>query len=121
MNLRSISATIPSTVTRIDPVASLVENPGSRTYNARRQRVLGGLSPDEAVRRRIQAVPKLASERYEPPPDTCIRSKALLVVEAAKEVSHTARRFLAQAGDGSPAGNELRCWRAAAAGWNTEP
>src|SRR3954452_1366414 len=34
MNLRSISATIPSTVTRIGPAASLVEKVGSRTVRA---------------------------------------------------------------------------------------
>ncbi len=33
----------------------------NRAYNARRQRVLGGISPDEAVRRRLEAAPKLAS------------------------------------------------------------
>ena len=60
----------------------------SRAYNARRQRVLGGLSPDEAVRQRIKANPKLASKGYEPPSDPCVLPKALLVVTAAKEVSH---------------------------------
>ena len=60
----------------------------NRAYNARRQRVLGGLSPDEAVRRRREAEPRLASRRYEPPPDPCVLPKALLIVEAAKDVSH---------------------------------
>ena len=60
----------------------------NRAYNARRQRVLGGVSPDEAVRRRMEAKPQLASARYEPPSDPCILPKALLVVAAAKEVSH---------------------------------
>ena len=60
----------------------------NRAYNARRQRVLGGLSPDEAVRRRMQTNPKLANKRYEPPSDPCVLPKALLVVAAAKEVSH---------------------------------
>src|SRR3954453_5973773 len=36
MNLRSISATMPSTVTRIGPAASFVENVGSRTVRASR-------------------------------------------------------------------------------------
>ena len=44
----------------------------NRAYNARRQRVLGGPSPDEAVRRRREANPTLASERYEPSSDPCI-------------------------------------------------
>ena len=60
----------------------------NRAYNARRQRVLGGVSPDAAVRRRMEAKPQLASERYEPPSDPCVLPKALLVVAAAKEVSH---------------------------------
>ena len=60
----------------------------NRAYNARQQRVLGGLSPDEAVRRRLEAEPRLASRRYEPPSDPCSLPKALLVVAAAKDVSH---------------------------------
>ena len=60
----------------------------NEAYNARRQRVLGGVSPHEAVRRRLEADPRLASTRYEPRSDPCIRPKALLVIEAAKEVSH---------------------------------
>jgi hypothetical protein len=50
--------------------------------------VLAGLSPDEAMRRRMEANPKLANRRYEPPSDPCVLPKALLVVAAAKEVSH---------------------------------
>jgi transposase InsO family protein len=60
----------------------------NRAYNARRQRVLGGFSPDETVRRRLEAYPDLANARYEPFSDPCIVPKALLIVEAAKEVSH---------------------------------
>jgi transposase InsO family protein len=60
----------------------------NRAYNARRQRVLGGISPDEAVRQRMKDNPKLASTRYQPPSDPCVLSKALLVVADAKEVSH---------------------------------
>ena len=59
----------------------------NRAYNARRQRVLGGISPDEAVRRRLEAEPKLASKFYEPPSDPCVLPKALPIVEVAKEVS----------------------------------
>ena len=33
----------------------------NRAYNARRRRVLGGLSPDEAARQRKKANPSLAS------------------------------------------------------------
>ena len=60
----------------------------NRAYNARRQRVLRGISPDEAVRQRMKANPMLASTHYQPPSDPCVLPKALLVVAAAKEVSH---------------------------------
>src|SRR5918997_4557217 len=60
----------------------------NRAYNARRQRVLGGLAPDEAVRQRMRANPTPASTHYAPPADPCALPKALLVVAAAKDVSH---------------------------------
>jgi transposase InsO family protein len=60
----------------------------NRAYNARRQRVLGGVSPGEAVRRRLEADPHLVGRHYEPPADPCTLPKALLVVAAAKDVSH---------------------------------
>jgi transposase InsO family protein len=60
----------------------------NRAYNARRQRVLKGVSPDEAVRQRMKADPKLVNRRSEPPSDPCVLPKALLVIQAAKEVSH---------------------------------
>jgi hypothetical protein len=63
----------------------------NHAYNARRQRVLGGVSPDEAVRRRLQSNPRLNSRRYEPPSDPCVLPKALTIVEAAKDVSHPTR------------------------------
>src|ERR671913_1812923 len=61
----------------------------NRAYNARRQRVLGGVSPDEAVRRRLESNPRLTSRRYEPPSDPCVLPKALMIVEAAKDVIQT--------------------------------
>jgi hypothetical protein len=57
----------------------------SRAYNVRRQRVLGGISPDKAVRQRMKANPKLANTRYEPPSDPCVLPKALLVIAATKK------------------------------------
>jgi transposase InsO family protein len=60
----------------------------NHAYNARRQRVLSGLSPDEAVRQHMKANPKLASKGYQPPSDPCVLPKALVVVAAAREVSH---------------------------------
>jgi transposase InsO family protein len=56
-------------------------------YNARRQRVLGGRSPEEVVRQRLAQEGHLANPGYHPPPDPCVLPKALLVVERAKDVS----------------------------------
>src|ERR671910_1571460 len=64
----------------------------NRAYNARRQRVLGGVSPDEAVRRRLESNPRLTSQRYEPPSHPCVLPKALTIVEAAKDVAHPDKR-----------------------------
>jgi transposase InsO family protein len=56
-------------------------------YNARRQRVLNGRSPEEVVRERLGRGTSLANPAYRPPPDPCVLPKALLVVERAKDVS----------------------------------
>src|SRR3954454_6621320 len=56
-------------------------------YNARRQRVLGGRSPEQVVRERLRDNESLANPGYRPPPDPCLLPKALLVVERAKDVS----------------------------------
>jgi transposase InsO family protein len=56
-------------------------------YNARRQRVLGGRSPDEVVREGLGRDRGLANPAYRPPPDPCILPKAMLVIERAKDVS----------------------------------
>jgi hypothetical protein len=39
----------------------------NQAYNRRRQRVLKGRTPDEVVRSRLAAEPKLANRRYKPP------------------------------------------------------
>jgi transposase InsO family protein len=57
-------------------------------YNARRQRVLDGRSPDEAVRERLVPGRGLANPGHHPPSDPCVVPKAMLVVERAKDVSH---------------------------------
>jgi transposase InsO family protein len=57
-------------------------------YNARRQRVLGGRSPEEVVRERLAPGKGLANPGHRPPADPCVLPKALLVVERAKDVSH---------------------------------
>jgi hypothetical protein len=59
----------------------------NQAYNRRRQRVLKGRSPDEVVRSRLAAKPKLANRRYKPP-DSDALPPALQVAAAAKEVSH---------------------------------
>jgi transposase InsO family protein len=59
----------------------------NRAYNARRQRVLDGGSPEQVVRARLRQDPSLANPGYHPPPDPCALPKALLVVERAKDVS----------------------------------
>jgi transposase InsO family protein len=59
----------------------------SSAYNARRQRVLGGRSPEQVVRERLARDQGLANPGYHPPPDPCVLPKALLVVERAKDVS----------------------------------
>jgi transposase InsO family protein len=56
-------------------------------YNLRRQRVLKGASPDQVVKRRLEAEPKLANPRYRPPRNPSVLPRAMQVVAAAKEVS----------------------------------
>jgi transposase InsO family protein len=56
-------------------------------YNARRQRVLGGRSPEEVVREGLARERSLANSAYRPPPDPCVLPKAMLVIERAKDVS----------------------------------
>jgi transposase InsO family protein len=56
-------------------------------YNARRQRVLGGRSPEEVVREGLARERSLANPAYRPPPDPCVLPKAMLVIERAKDVS----------------------------------
>jgi hypothetical protein len=56
-------------------------------YNARRQRVLGGTSPEEVVRERLAQDRSLANPDHRPPSDLCALPRALLVVERANEVS----------------------------------
>jgi transposase InsO family protein len=56
-------------------------------YNARRQRVLDGRSPDDVIHERLAQDRRLANPGYKPPADPCILPRALLVIQAAKEVS----------------------------------
>src|SRR5215207_269986 len=61
-------------------------------YNARRQRVLGGRSPEEVVREGLARDRSLANPGYRPPLDPCVLPKALLVIERAKDVSQPDRK-----------------------------
>ena len=56
-------------------------------YNARRQRVLGGRSPEAVVRERLGRDTSLANPAYRPPADPCVLPKAMLVIERTNEVS----------------------------------
>src|SRR5215217_3250613 len=56
-------------------------------YNARRQRVLDGRSPEQVVRERLQHAGSLTNPAHRPPADACVLPKAMLVIERAKDVS----------------------------------
>jgi transposase InsO family protein len=56
-------------------------------YNARRQRVLDGRSPEEVVRERLEHAVSLTNPDYRPPSDPCVMPKAMLVIDHAKDVS----------------------------------
>src|SRR4051794_30457459 len=60
----------------------------NRAYNARRQRVLKGRSPERVVHDRLGAVPPRANSSHDPPFDPCALPKALQVIARAKDVSH---------------------------------
>src|SRR5215210_7211108 len=60
-------------------------------YDARRQRVLGGRSPEEVARERLRRDTSLANPAYRPPADPCVLPEAMLVVERANEVSQPDR------------------------------
>ena len=60
----------------------------NQAYNARRQRVLDGQSPEQVARERRAQNPSLANPGYRPPADPCVLPKAMLVIERAKDVSH---------------------------------
>ena len=60
----------------------------NQAYNARRQRVLGGRSPETVVHERLGALPARTNPNHDPPFDPCILPKALQVITRAKDVSH---------------------------------
>ena len=56
-------------------------------YNARRQRVLNGRSPEMAVRERLELTKRLVNPCHRPSADPCVLPKAMLVIERAMDVS----------------------------------
>jgi transposase InsO family protein len=60
----------------------------NRAYNARRQRVLDGRSPERVVHERLERDVSLTNPGHHPPPDPCTLPRAMLVVQRAKDVSH---------------------------------
>jgi transposase InsO family protein len=60
----------------------------NQAYNARRQRVLKGRSPERVVHERLSAAPELVNPRSKPPNDPSVLPNALRVIARAKDVSH---------------------------------
>jgi transposase InsO family protein len=60
----------------------------NQAYNTRRQRVLGGRSPETVARERLNAVPARANPAHHPPLHPGILPRALHVIAHAKDVSH---------------------------------
>ena len=56
-------------------------------YNARRQRVLKGQTPDQVVAERLKARPELANPKPHGRAGPCDTTKARLIADRAKEVS----------------------------------
>ena len=59
----------------------------NQAYNARRQRVLGGRSPETVVRERLGATPARRNPLHDPPFAPSVLPKALQIIARAKEVS----------------------------------
>jgi transposase InsO family protein len=58
----------------------------NQAYNRRRQRVLGGASPEQMVQQRLALRPELVNPRFRPPNPNAL-PQALQVVAAASDVS----------------------------------
>jgi transposase InsO family protein len=63
----------------------------NQAYNARRQRVLKGRSPERVVHERLSAAPELVNPRHKPPNNPSVLPNALRVIARAKDVSHPDR------------------------------
>src|SRR5215218_3570749 len=76
-----------STVASHGDLETLLEG-FNQAYNARRQRVLRGQSPERVIHERLAAAPELVNPHYKPPNDPSVLPNALRVIARAKDVSH---------------------------------
>jgi transposase InsO family protein len=74
----------------------------NQAYNARRQRVLNGRSPERVVHERLSAAPELVNPRHKPPNNPSVLPNALKVVARAKDVSHPDSRLIDGCGGRRP-------------------
>src|SRR5687767_4249042 len=65
----------------------------NQAYNARRQRVLKGRSPERVVHERLSVAPELVNPRHKPPNDPSVLPNALKVAARAKDLSHPDTHF----------------------------
>jgi transposase InsO family protein len=86
-NGRIQSEVLGITVTSHGDLETLLEG-FNLAYNARRQRVLKGRSPERVVHERLSAAPELVNPRYKPPNDPSVLPKALRVIAHTKDVLH---------------------------------
>jgi hypothetical protein len=71
------------------------------TYNARRQRVLGGKTPDQVVAERLKAQRKLADPKPRGRAGPTDIAEARRIAEAAEEVSQPDSAAVARGPDGT--------------------
>jgi hypothetical protein len=84
---------VSQTLVFVTPVSDMFYTAG---YNARRQRVLKGKTPDQVVAERLTAKPALAKDKPSGRAGPCDITKARLIADRTKEVSqpdtHSVRR-----------------------------
>src|SRR6201982_808487 len=85
-NGRSVAEVLAITVSSHDQLEQLLRG-FNAAYNARRQRVLAGQTPDQVVAERLTAKPALAQDKPSGQAGPCDITKARLIAERAKEVS----------------------------------
>src|SRR3954452_10552579 len=85
-NGRIVSEVLAITIYSHDQLEQLLRG-FNAAYNARRQRVLEGQTPDQVVAERLPAKPAWAKAKSSERPSQCDIIKARLIAESAKEVS----------------------------------